>query len=202
MKDNLSDAWLEIEDLPSGQRVVYIIDAMVFIQKHKRFGCTTFDELQEMYCKPKYCTVVSFVADRYDFEPSVSLKQEERENWYQSGSSDRKEYEPQDTFEFPDWDLISQNTRNKAILLDYRQFMDEKQCSLANVIGVGKTFEITKFGCTELPTLSCKEHEEAGTRIFAHAAYCVQIYGCNVVVLLAKDTGIFVNAMNSSVRIP
>ena len=29
--------------------MVYIIDAMGFNLKHKRFGCTTFDELQEKY---------------------------------------------------------------------------------------------------------------------------------------------------------
>ena len=56
-------------------------------------------------------------------------------------------------------------------------------------------FEITKSGCTEFPALSCKEHEEADTRMFAHATDCVQTYGCNVVVLQTTDTGIFLNAM-------
>ena len=60
-----------------------------------------------------------FVGDRYDFEPSVILKQGEREKWGQSGSSTRKEYVPHDTLEVPDWDRISQNIRNKANLLDY-----------------------------------------------------------------------------------
>ena len=49
MKDNLSDARSEMEELPSQQGGVYSIDAMVFIQKNKRFGCATFDELQGMY---------------------------------------------------------------------------------------------------------------------------------------------------------
>ena len=53
------------------------------------------------------------------------------------------------------------------------------------MIGVDKTFEIIKSGCTELPALSCQDHEDADTRLrmFAHAAYCVQTYGCNIKVL-------------------
>ena len=43
VKDNLSDSWSE--ELSPGQNVVYIIDAIAFIQKHEWFGCTTFDEL-------------------------------------------------------------------------------------------------------------------------------------------------------------
>ena len=125
VKDNLSDAWLEMEELHCVQRLAYLVDAMAFIQKHKRFGCTTFDELQEMYldkiihCKPKDCTIVNFVGDRYDFESTVSLKQQEREKRGQSWSSASKEFEPHDTLEVPNWDLISQNMKNKANLLDY-----------------------------------------------------------------------------------
>ena len=28
-----------------------------------------------IYCKPKYYTIVNFVGDKYDFKPSVNLKQ-------------------------------------------------------------------------------------------------------------------------------
>ena len=55
-----------------------------------------------IYCKPKDCTIVNFVGDRYDFKQSVSLQQEERKHQGQPGSSARKEYEPQDTLEVPD----------------------------------------------------------------------------------------------------
>ena len=64
-----------MEKLPSGQRVVFIIEIMSFIQKHKRFGCTTFDDLyldKIIYNKPLDCTIVNV-------EPSISLKQEELE---------------------------------------------------------------------------------------------------------------------------
>ena len=191
--------------------MAYIVDAMAFIQKHKRFGCTTFDELQEIcldksiQCKPKDCTIVNFVGDRYEFESTVSLKHEEREKRGQSGSRASKEYEPHDTLEVPDWDLISQNMKNKANLLDYignswmknnaRLPADFKVVIGGLLINPSKTFEITKSGCTELPELACKEHEEADTRMFAHAAYCVRTYGCDVVVLQATYTDIFVSAM-------
>ena len=101
-----------MDELPSGQRLVCIIDAMAFIQKHKRFGYSTFDELQDMYlgniicCKAEDYTIVNFVGNRYDFEPLVSLKQEESEKRGQSGSSARKEYESYDTLEVPDCDMI------------------------------------------------------------------------------------------------
>lgn len=218
IKDNLSDAWSEVEELPPGQKVAYIIDAMAFIQKHKQFGCATFRDLQEMYldkiinCKPRGCKIVNFVGDRYDFEPSVSLKQEEREKRGQSGSSAKKEYEPHDTLEVPDWDLISKNMQNKANLLDYigNSWMENNArlpADLKVVIGGlmndrSRTIEITKSGCTELPELACTEHEEADTRMFAHAAYCVQHYDCDVVVFQATDTDIFVNAMYYCTRIP
>ena len=99
---NLSDAWSEMEKTTfraSRAGGVYIIDAFGIIQRHERFGCTTFDKLQGMYldkiiyCKPKDCILVHFVGDRYNFEPSVVLKQEEREKCGQSSSSARKEYE-------------------------------------------------------------------------------------------------------------
>ena len=51
------------------------------------------------------------------------------------------------------------------------------------------------------PALSCKEHEEADTRMFAYATDCVQTCGCNVVVLQTTDTDIFVNAMYYCVQI-
>ena len=84
-----------------------------------------------IYCIPKGCTIVNFDGDRYDFEPPVSLKQEEHEKWSQSGSSARTEYEPYNTLEVRDWELISQNMRDKANLLNYigNSWM-KKQCAL------------------------------------------------------------------------
>lgn len=38
----------------------------------------------------------------------------------------------------------------------------------------GKTVEVTQSGLAEIPELACSEHEEADTRMFAHAAYCVE----------------------------
>ena len=70
-------------------------------------------------------------------------------------------------------------------------------------LGVSKTFEITKSGYTELPALACKDQEEADTRMFVRAVYCVQTYGCNVVVFQATGTDTIVNAMHyNCVRIP
>ena len=60
--------------------------------------------------------------------------------------------------------------RNKTNLLDYigNSWMKNNARLPADLKVV--TFEITKSGCTELPALSCKEHEEADTIMFVHAA--------------------------------
>ena len=46
IKDKISDIWLETEALLSGQRVVYIIDGMAFIQKHSVLGAEHFMQLR------------------------------------------------------------------------------------------------------------------------------------------------------------
>ena len=105
-----------------------------------------------IYCKPKDCAIVHFVGDRYNTEPSVSLKQEEIEKRGQYGSSITKESEPHDTLKIPIRDLNSQNKRNKANLLDYicNSWMKNYARLPAdlNVVigGVGKAFEITQSG--------------------------------------------------------
>ena len=38
VKENVADHFLEKEETPSGKHVVYIIDAMAFIQKKSAFG--------------------------------------------------------------------------------------------------------------------------------------------------------------------
>ena len=73
-----------------------------------------------IYCKPIECTIVKLVADRYNFKPSVSLKQEKRERWGQSGDLvPGKNIKPHNTLERPNWGLISYNMRNKANFLVY-----------------------------------------------------------------------------------
>ncbi|MEW8545282.1 MAG: hypothetical protein AB2693_17300, partial [Candidatus Thiodiazotropha sp.] len=203
IKDKIPDDFMERNELPSGRSVVHVIDAMAFIQKHQRFGCSTFQELQDQYLdkviqnKPEGCLIVNFVGDRYDFAPTKSLKQEEREKREQSVSGSVKEYEPHDNLDIPDWDKISQNRRNKAHLLDYigsswmknhARLPPDLKIILGGLLkDPEKTIEITKAGFMELPDLACSEHEEADTRMFAHAAYCVQKYGCEVAVFQATD---------------
>ena len=73
-----------------------------------------------IYCKPIECTIVKLVADIYDFEPSVSLEQEEREKWGQSGDLvPGKNMKPHNTLERPNGGLISYNMKNKANFLVY-----------------------------------------------------------------------------------
>ena len=54
----------------------------------------------------------------------------------------------------------------------------------------GPVVMLTAEGVSELTCLTCPQHEEADTRIFAHAAYSVSSQGCTRVVIKATDTDI------------
>ena len=102
--------------------------------------------------------------------------------------------------------LVLVQPRKTRPFITERLLMGRKESNQTNklnvMIGVGKSFESIKSGCTFLPALPYKDHEETDTRMFAHAAYCVQTYDCNVVILQATDPDIFFNAMYYCVRIP
>jgi len=66
----------------------------------------------------------------------------------------------------------------------------------------GKTLLLTAAGSSQIPHLSCTDHEEADTRIFARISYCVNQYGYQRAVIQATDTDIFIMAIYYSVRIP
>ena len=55
---------------------------------------------------------------------------------------------------------------------------------------------------SELTCLTCPQHEEADTRIFAHAAYSVSSQGCTRVVIKATDTDIAILGVYHSQRMP
>ena len=62
----------------------------------------------------------------------------------------------------------------------------------------GPAVMLTAEGVSELICLTCPQHEEADTRIFAHAAYSVSNQGCTRVVIKATDTDIGVLAVYHS----
>ena len=61
---------------------------------------------------------------------------------------------------------------------------------------------LTAEGVSEFTCLTCPQHEEADTRIFAHAAYSVSSQGCTRVVIKATDTDIAILGVYHSQRMP
>ena len=61
---------------------------------------------------------------------------------------------------------------------------------------------LTAEGVSELICLTCPQHEEADTRISAHAAYSVSNQGCARVVIKAVDTDIAILGVYHSHRMP
>jgi len=112
----------------------------------------------------------------------------------------------------PQWKSFITNDSNKAALQSYLAVSLEKHTKELPrgfkliVAGLasdpGKTFLLTAAGSSEIPDLSCTDHEEADTRIFAHISYFVNQYGCQRAVIQATDTDIFIMAIYYSVRIP
>lgn len=121
----LGSKWSEKDNLGMLNNTAYIVDAMAFIQKYQRFGCTTFKDLQEYYLSklfsnaPENCQVIHFVGDRYDFGCNVSLKQEERAKREGLSKMYTKTYEPHDNIEVPEWKEFIRKDKNKSSLLQY-----------------------------------------------------------------------------------
>ena len=61
---------------------------------------------------------------------------------------------------------------------------------------------LTAEGVSKLTCLICPQHEEADTRIFAHAAYSVSSQGYTRVVIIATGTDIAILGVYHSQRMP
>lgn len=111
-----------------------------------------------------------------------------------------KEYEPHDTLAIPEWEVFSLNPMNKANLLNYlgESWVSQNEsipagCRLL-LSGIfrdpGRTILLTSDCPIELPELSCENHEEADTRIFAQIAYSVQHMQHTRAIVVATDTDV------------
>ena len=116
-------------------------------------------------------------------------------NRRQSQQSTRT-YEISDNLAIPQWKSFIANDSNKAALQNYlavswEKHMKELPRGFQLIVGglasdLGKTLLLTAAGSSEIPDLSCTDHEEADTRIFAHISYCVNQYVIPVYVVSLK----------------
>jgi len=218
MKDQFGDRWVEEGNFPSTtDDVLFIVDTMAFIHRNQDISCSTFFDLQRRYLKkllsssPAHCTCINLVGDRYDVEPSKSLKVEERIRRQQAQQSSRT-YEIHDNLPIPPWKPFIANQKNKAAIQNYladswTTHHKEMPQGVKLILGgmyneAHKSVVITTDGSHVIPDLQCEDHEEADTRIFAHIAYCVSQFGYTRIVVQATDTDILVLAVYYSVRIP
>jgi hypothetical protein len=218
VRASVGNAWSETATLPSSvESTVLIVDAMAFIQRSQHMGSATFGELQQQYLKqllssrPQNCNLIHFIGDRYDVPPSESLKYEERERREKSGKGKSKEYQPHDALPVPEWKSFMQNQNNKANLLNFlgeswarHNFPGGCTLILGGVFkDPGRTLLVSQGSeATELPELSCRRHEEADSRMFAHMAYSVQVLGCKRAVVVANDTDVIMMCFYYSSQLP
>ena len=73
------------------------------------------------------CSLVNFVADRYDFKES-SLKSKERAK-RSKGEKKPMEYQPADNVKVPEWKLFMELAKNISNLLEYLGASWELQCN-------------------------------------------------------------------------
>lgn len=204
LKTEMSDEWREQKEMDeSDEKTVYFIDLMAFIQRYQDMGSSTFLELSNKYLKkilrtqPKGCYTVHVVGDRYNFSKETSLKMEERLR-RESMSVRGKTFLPQDNLKIPNWKSFISNRENKHHLQEYLCNTWLKNCEhipagFSLVLGgmeSGPAKMLSHFGVMSTEQLSCEEHEEADTRIFAHLAYSVEEQGCRRAVISATDTDI------------
>ena len=127
----------------------------------------------------------------------MSLKAEERQ-CRESSSVRGKTFLPQDNIKVPNWKSFISNQENKHHLQEYlsNSWSHNIECIPPRCTFIfggmtsGPATILSSFGVLCNDHLSCDEHEEADTRIFAHLAYSVAQQGCRRAVILATDTDI------------
>ena len=201
----------EVQLLPPDSKLqtAYYVDAMAFLQRFQNMGKVICGELPKCYLqkllqmKPKDCNQIHFIGDRYDFNNDISLKNDERQR--RTTSNVGPAYEISRGMKIPIWKNFMENPNNKARLL---AFISNEWCEHSDWIpdGVsvflGGTFEASgKAVCIGnktvivIPQLSCDDHEEADTRIFAHIGYGVNMFHSERAIVCANDTDIIILSM-------
>ena len=106
---------------PSTLKTIYLIDAMAFLQRNRKMKAKSFKKLVKQYIQkmlqsmPKNCTNLNIIWDRFDFDPTKSIKGDERERRELKHEQGR-EYVMKDFLDIPDWNDMS-NANNKEPLL-------------------------------------------------------------------------------------
>jgi len=219
LKGIMGSNWEEKENLPvSDQKTCMLVDMMAFVQRYRDMGSADFEQLQRRYLakitsmRPEGCNVVHVIGDRYDVSPSDSLKHEERYR-REKASQTTRTYVPHRSLPVPQWKHFIGKRENKRNLLQYLYESWAQECHTIPddcivIVGgftPGPAIMLSQHSLTELPCLVCPAHEEADTRVFAHALYSIEEQNCSRIVIEANDTdiivmGIFYSSNMSSLK--
>ena len=196
-------------DLPDGDKA-YILDAMAILQTLSVLPATFGELATDLLVKIVNIAVfsnsgrVDFVCDRY---PSQSIKNLERDKRAVGGTHVVRIYSEQQRVP-RQWKKFMSSGENKEELMKFifntcrkadPQLLKGVEVFVAHEDKCHKLIasedEIT---CIEIEELSC-DHEEADTRMIAHARHASQSYP-NVIVK-SPDADVFVIALNSCLGI-
>lgn len=215
----LGELWTETDTLPvSDAKSAYIIDAMAFIHRFQTLQSETFEELSNGYLskliatRPTGCSILHFVADRYDVPSTESLKQDERVR--RGGGhavSTEKEYVIGNKTKIPEWKSFISSPRNKETLLDFlctswKESTIPESEEIELYLGgmsreAGDTWGNNDKDWRTVDCLSCERHEEADTRMMAHLFYCAQYLQCKRIIVESVDTDVLLMCMFHSARL-
>ena len=200
-------------ELPeSGDCTSFCIEMIV--KQYMDMGCKTFQELQHKYLmtllskRPRNCNTTHTLSNSYDTDVGSSLKFEERQR--RQKDTVTKPYIPHSSLAIPKWKDFVNKHENKGNLLKFLQRSCKNELHLIPndytvTIGgfaPGPAVMLTAEGVSEPICLTCPQHEENDTRIFAHAAYSVRNQGCTRVVIKAIDTDIAILGVYHIHRMP
>ena len=207
IEDEVPDASVE---LPAVEDKAYILDAMAVLQTLTTIP-STFGELANSLLDKivntavfSKCKRVDFVCDRY---PRQSIKDLERERRALSGTQVIRIYSEQQKVP-RQWKKFMSSGENKEELMKFIfNCWRKEDPRMLRGIEVFLTHEEYchrlydsngKMMCLGVEELYC-DHEEADTRMIAHATHASQCYP--TVIIKSPDTDVFVIALNACVDI-
>ena len=220
LKEAMGPSWKELNELPPCDSTSYLlVDMRGLINRYQSLGARTFQGPGHAYLRmivkfgsQDNCHIIHVIGDRYDLALDKSLKLEERyrrESGKPSTKSTVHVCKPESDVPLPNFDVVLGRQENKQHLLRYLQenwmiatdLVPEGFLVTVGGFSPGPAVMISQKGTKTVEALDCNSHEEADSRLFAHAKYATTEQHCKRVIVLANDTDVFMLAVYHSTQI-
>ena len=198
---------LEMEDcgrselLPYTGKTTTILDMMAFVQSSTKAGKKNFGELADSLARTvlhsfAYSNNVHVVPDRYNLEDSIKSGERCRRTLYKSLEVKIKGRETKLPSNMKKFLMNKKNKSNLIAFLisDWCKTMQNKLTEHQSVVLAdeeGYAVIVTQTGTSNIPELY-SDHEEADSRMFAHAKYAVDNQEAGRIVITSPDTDVAV----------